>query len=186
MGRTAKNLVGLKFKKLLVLKRISSNRNGSVTWECICDCGNKTIYSTSHLTRSKSPVVSCGCFRKASGNQHKDFKGHGEIPKRWWYSRIERELKCSKKRKSLESSLTIEQAWDLFLKQNKKCSLSGLELIISNNTQINTASIDRIDSSIGYVIDNIQWVHKHINFMKRTYSQEHFISMCKKVAANFE
>jgi hypothetical protein len=57
-------------------------------------------------------------------------------------------------------------------------------LIISNSGSTGTASLDRIDSSKGYEEGNIQWVHKHINFMKRTYSQEYFIDMCKKVADN--
>lgn len=48
--------------------------------------------------------------------------------------------------------------------------------------EYNTASLDRIDSSKPYIIDNIQWVHKDINFMKRTYSHDYFIKLCKLVA----
>ena len=79
--------------------------------------------------------------------------------------------------------ISIEYAWELFLKQNKRCSLSGQILTIGTN-RYNTASIDRIDSSKGYVEENIQWVHKDINFMKRTYSQEYFIKMCNLVSNN--
>jgi len=46
------------------------------------------------------------------------------------------------------------------------------------------ASLDRIDSSIGYVNDNVQWVHKDINMMKRIYTQEYFIYLCKLVSEN--
>ena len=46
----------------------------------------------------------------------------------------------------------------------------------------NTASLDRIDSSKGYVEGNVQWVHKMINMSKQQYSQEEFIDMCKAVA----
>ena len=46
------------------------------------------------------------------------------------------------------------------------------------------ASLDRIDNDGNYTIDNIQWVHKDVNFMKRTYNQEYFIDMCSKIAAN--
>jgi hypothetical protein len=63
------------------------------------------------------------------------------------------------------------------------CSLSGQPLTIGMN-RYNTASIDRIDSSKGYIEGNIQWVHKDINFMKRTYSQEYFVQMCKLVSNN--
>lgn len=47
-----------------------------------------------------------------------------------------------------------------------------------------TASLDRIDSSSGYGLENIQWLHKDINIMKNVHSQDYFLSLCKKVAAN--
>jgi len=49
---------------------------------------------------------------------------------------------------------------------------------------IRTASLDRIDSSKGYVKGNLQWVHKDINMMKNHYNQKYFIEICKKVATN--
>ncbi len=47
-----------------------------------------------------------------------------------------------------------------------------------------TASLDRIDSSRGYTLDNIQWVHKDLNKMKTNYPNDYFIKMCKYVANN--
>ena len=46
-----------------------------------------------------------------------------------------------------------------------------------------TASLDRIDSSRGYVPENVQWVHKVINRMKGTLSDDEFKSWCRTVAA---
>jgi hypothetical protein len=90
-------------------------------------------------------------------------------------------------RRSLAFEITKEQAWDLLVKQNFKCALTGLDIVTAtsceeyyNGTQ--TASIDRIDSDKHYTLDNIQWVHKEINIMKREYSQEKFIEYCKLVA----
>ena len=37
-----------------------------------------------------------------------------------------------------------------------------------------TASLDRIDSTKGYVRGNIQWVHKDINWFKRDYPKISF------------
>jgi hypothetical protein len=78
--------------------------------------------------------------------------------------------------------ISIEYAWNLFIYQDKTCKLSGLPISIGNKPCSNTASIDRIDSSLGYIEGNIQWIHKHVNFMKRTYSNEYFIEMCTKIA----
>jgi len=68
----------------------------------------------------------------------------------------------------------------LFIKQNKLCSLSGLLLESTYNNM--TMSLDRIDNNKGYIEENVQWVHKDINMMKRIYSQDYFIYMCKLVA----
>ena len=49
-----------------------------------------------------------------------------------------------------------------------------------------TASLDRIDSLKGYTEDNVQWVHKHINFMKGSLSENKFIEYCKLIVKNNE
>ena len=45
-----------------------------------------------------------------------------------------------------------------------------------------TASLDRIDSSKGYIEGNIQWVHKDINRMKGDSSDNDFIKLCKIIS----
>lgn len=84
--------------------------------------------------------------------------------------------------------LTIEYLYNLLLKQNKKCALTGLDIDLtelrkSSNVafEFMTASIDRIDSTIGYEPGNIQWVHKDVNIMKNRFSEEHFKNMCQLV-----
>jgi hypothetical protein len=178
-----KDLTGKQFNNLKVLKRAGSNRQGSSTWVCECVCGNEKVYSSDHLTRKKSPVKSCGCLAHKTGARHSQWKGCGEISGNWFYSHVLRERK-QKARTRVPVEITVEDAWELFLKQDRKCALSGVLIEINNQHFHNTASIDRIDSSKGYVKGNIQWVHKHINFMKRTYSQDYFIEMCKKVSEN--
>ena len=42
-------------------------------------------------------------------------------------------------------------------------------------------SVDRIDSSKGYIIDNIRWIHKDINVMKNSFSDEYFTYLCKLI-----
>lgn len=59
--RDAKNLIGLRFGKLTVLKRCES-RNRRSMWLCKCDCGNEVELSRNHL--STGNTKSCGCLRK--------------------------------------------------------------------------------------------------------------------------
>lgn len=176
-----KNLENQRHGKWLVLRRIQSSRSGATIYECRCDCGTiKQVYST-HLIRGKSRGCQTCSIRR--GSKHHQWKGIGTLSGNFWDS-IKRSADGSKgKRKSLQLDFTIEDAWDLFCQQNKSCALTGLKLTMPNPPSIKgTASLDRIDSGKGYLLDNVQWVHKDINMMKRTYSQEYFIEMCKAVA----
>ena len=47
-----------------------------------------------------------------------------------------------------------------------------------------TASLDRKDSSLGYTLDNIQWVHRTVNKIKLDLQQDEFVEWCKRVAAH--
>jgi len=156
-------------------------------WKCKCKCGGEKIVSYNALV--KGAVKSCGCeWQRTRGyrgnhplNEHYLFTGCGDMPGTY-YSCVKRTAKL----RGLEFSVSKEYLWDLFLKQNRKCALSGLEMKFRRNQHIadGTASLDRIDSGKGYVDDNVQWVHQNINFMKRSLSNEQFISICKKVALN--
>lgn len=175
------NLINEKFGKLTVVKEIKGSRDGSKLWLCQCECGNTKQITTRHLNRKNNNIKSCGCLKNISGKEHRQWTGEGEISGDWWSTHVSREFK-QRKRTPVSITVTLKEAWDLFLKQDKKCALTGIQLRFSKTGADNSASLDRIDSSMGYDIDNIQWVHKHVNFMKRNYSQEYFIDMCTKIA----
>lgn len=84
-------------------------------------------------------------------------------------------------------NLTMEYLWNLYIAQDKKCALSKVEIKLfkdfkkKKNLRLNTASLDRIDSTKDYEVGNVQWVHKDINKMKSTFKQENFIELCKNV-----
>ena len=166
-----------KFGKLVVLGEHSKTRNGHIRYECMCECGNKVNILGTHLRQGNTK--SCGCL-SPKGSDRVQWTGVGEISGDFWYNHI----RGSKGRKQIELTITKEYVWDLFIKQNRKCSLSGIDLRfpIKHKDKTYTASLDRIDSSKGYIEGNVQWVHKDINMMKRIYTQEHFIKMCKLVA----
>jgi hypothetical protein len=91
------------------------------------------------------------------------------------------------KKKKLEVLISIEDAWALFLKQGRRCALTGLPLVMSPKTMqagASTASLDRIESTRGYVPGNVQWVHAVINDMKSNFSQDEFTHWCKLVASH--
>lgn len=175
------DLKGKKLNKLTVLYKESANRSGSIMWRCVCECGNEKSLSNDHLTRKTNPVKSCGCYREnQKGPNHRQWQGAGKISGSWWSSHI---LRAGSKRKNkIEINIDINYGWELFLKQEERCALSNLPLKFGLTAQNNTASLDRIDSQSGYIIGNVQWVHKHVNFMKGIYSQDYFIKICNLIS----
>lgn len=80
--------------------------------------------------------------------------------------------------------VTLQDLLDKWKEQKGICVYSGvpLRLVEKDSGWINsTASLDRIDSDIGYIKGNIQWVHKRINIMKSDMSHGEFQLWCKLV-----
>ncbi|MDL2325331.1 hypothetical protein LJC61_09375 [Ruminococcaceae bacterium OttesenSCG-928-A16] len=61
---SAIDLTGQRFGNLTVIKRSDEKKGTSVLWECICDCGNATLASTSKLRSGDR--TSCGCKRRVA------------------------------------------------------------------------------------------------------------------------
>ncbi len=139
-------------------------------------CDHKSIYNYINLYRLERYYNPEGHAKKK--NDHPRWKGYEEISATYWNN----VLNGARNRK-IKIEITIQDAWQLFLKQNKKCALTGQEIGFEA-CKSNTASLDRIDSKIGYVKGNLQWVHRDINFAKQSLSNEEFINLCKLVAEN--
>ena len=91
------------------------------------------------------------------------------------------------KKRNHKFSISIQYAWNLFLKQKRKCALTGMDLVFGKSMKevesgATTASLDRIDNKLGYIKGNVHWVHKDINFMKQGFDLNYFIEMCSMVA----
>lgn len=169
-----KNLINQKFDKWEVVEFYGYvNRNAF--WLCKCKCGLvkpvKAQYLLSHTSK--------GC--SACGNPRANIK---DIPPKIWNYIVKRAA-----RKNYKFEVSKEFAYELFLKQNRKCALTGVELYIPVNAseyleRKGTASLDRIDSSKGYLPNNIQWIHKDVNRMKNIFPQDYFIQICNLIAKN--
>ena len=55
------SLIGQRFGKLVVIKRVENNSFNHVCYECQCDCGGKTIVDASNLRQGITN--SCGCIK---------------------------------------------------------------------------------------------------------------------------
>jgi hypothetical protein len=88
------------------------------------------------------------------------------------------------KRKS--TCLSVDQLQEIWTKQNGQCALTGWNMTMTlGQGNINTnASIDRIDSTKGYVEDNVQFVCRAVNVFKSNATEELLYNMCEAIIKN--
>lgn len=175
-----KDLSGQQFGRWTVIRRTESTRSGHTRFECLCECGVRKNVLSTHLLQGVSKH--CGCI-VLKGPTHPQWKGCGEISGDFWDS-IKRGAEGRKGRRfPVAMELTIEEAWDLYLRQDRRCALTDTPLSMGRrHNDKRTASLDRIDNSRGYSIDNVQWLHKDVNRMKGMFDQKYFVHMCSLIA----
>lgn len=83
----------------------------------------------------------------------------------------------SARSRGIEWNLSIDEMYEVY---NGYCNMTGWEISINYLKQ--TASLDRIDNNKGYIVGNIQWVHKMVNMCKNKYDNVDFVKMCKAIA----
>lgn len=143
---------------------------GFKIYKCKCTkCGNIQCVRKDQLVRKAKKCDNCKIIAKV-----KPFKksNRSNNPFQTKVNRVIDEAAL----RSISVYFTADDLKNLYEKQNKRCALSGDFL-----PDIRKASIDRIDSSKPYTLDNIQIVTKEINLAKHVQSQQDFINMCKKV-----
>lgn len=166
------NLIGQKRNKLTILEK-TNNVGKKTAWIAQCECGNKTVVRTQDLlSTNRRRKVSCGCENFRSGENSAIWKGVGGLSSTY-FSRS----KQSAKVRNIQFSISIEDAVNKYKQQEGVCILSGQKIELNID-----ASLDRIDSDKGYLVDNIQWVHKDINRIKSDIKQKYFIEICKLIA----
>ena len=81
-------------------------------------------------------------------------------------------------------SLTLEYLVDLFIEQRGKCAISkGYFCLMKRNDRM--FSLDRKDSSKGYVPGNVWWVWTRINIMKGSMTMNELADMSRILHLSF-
>lgn len=178
------DITGKKYRNMVVLgKTEKTTRRGRGIWSCRCDTCETVLDLPAHAVRQGRYECECEpqVYRVKRTNK---VRFCGLMP-----LYFVTKMKGEAEKRNLEFTLTPEIMWEVFQQQDGKCVLSGIELSFVKEGQTSrqndsTASLDRIDSTKGYVAGNVQWVHKHINFMKQAFPDEYFIGMCRTVTLN--
>lgn len=182
-----KDITNLKVGWLTVIRPLEERGpRGDVYWLVRCRCGREIKRYTSSLLkkprRANQSPRSCGCNKTRNRVYTSkygcagDLSGHrfGCLTTQAWH-------------RGHVFTVTIEELWDIFVAQKKRCALTDIALAITKKVLRageTIASLDRIESDVGYVTGNVQWVHPTINFMKHAMPQENFVEWCCLVAQN--
>lgn len=174
---TVYSYLGQTFGMLTPIKLIKRDKHGHMVFECQCQCGN--LLSVTGYSLKTNNTQSCGCTSRKRGKNHNNWQGYEDIP-----STTISSLKKGALNRDLAWGISAKDMWNQYIKQHKRCSLTNLPIYFAETRKkytLQTASLDRIDSKQGYLVSNIQWVHKNINKMKQNLSQIDFIEFCRYV-----
>lgn len=145
-------------------------------WYSVCRCGNFLISKARNVRRGHTK--SCGCLKlsiiKSLGRAKR--KGDG------WPSQINaiiREATRGKYRKKMEFALSYDQVKHIV---QQDCAYCGAEPAMANNHNVvKRNGIDRLDSAVGYTLENCVPCCAMCNFMKHTYSVDDFLQKVTQI-----
>lgn len=105
-------------------------------------------------------------------NKEKRRKCDADYHRRYFQTRRGKyqDYKNTAKKRGIEFKLTEEE---FLLFWQKPCRYCGSEMI--------TIGLDRVDSDMGYIIDNIVPCCRTCNWMKKNIPKEIFIEHCRKI-----
>ena len=171
----------MKYNQLTVLEEFSHKSRRMFRVQC--DCGKIELKRKDWVISGRA--ISCkSCASKRTAAKYplpirrtgfRDLSGTHYLA-----------LKSGAIRRGLAFEVSAEYLHKLWISQDCVCALTGIPIYLKNSLknnnvdwESNTASPDRIDSSIGYVEGNIQWVHKRINRLKNNFSLEELLFWSK-------
>lgn len=173
------NYAGEKIGKWTVLNEgqyIPTKTGGRYKWLCQCDCGaQKYVGTTSLLYGRTLQCIACSNSDKNKAKElNSNWKGYGSIP-----GEVLQKIRQNAIRRSREIpvEITCEYLDNLWKQQEGRCAYTGRYLTI-----LQDASVDRIDSTQGYIEGNVEWVHKDVNKAKMALTKSEFLKMVGEIA----
>ena len=172
------DLTGKRFGKLVVIKKSKRplNVKRGTYWECQCDCGN--IKNIDGRSLRRKSTKSCGCLVKETASKLYSLP-NGEAA----FNRLFNRYKNTSKKRNFIFALSKEK-FKLITEQN--CFYCGnkpknISKNIYGKGNIIYNGIDRVDSSKGYIENNIVTCCEKCNQAKSNMSQQEFLSWVERV-----
>jgi hypothetical protein len=165
-GNPIKDLTGKQFNSFIVLN-FAFVKNRHSYWNCQCVCGIIKTLMSNNIGRTKS----CGC-------QH--FLTHKEAIVSAVYS----DYKNRSHKKKIEFSISKQQFENLLFRNCYYCNIEPSNFKTTRYHSHVYGGIDRIDSNLGYFLENIRPCCVICNTMKMDLSENNFFDQIKKIYKN--
>ena len=157
-------------------------------------CNTEKTFSEYHKDNTKRDGHTSYCIicAKESARSHysqnntrsrisKNNYTHYDETQKQILSRLKNLTTKARLRTKWDHNIDFEYLYELWVKQEGRCAYSGLPLSLEAN-QLETLSLDRINSKIGYQKGNVQLVCSMVNRMKQEFCESDFIRMCHLIA----
>lgn len=180
----ARDLTGQRFGNLVALSHFSARRTAGsgtvVKWRVRCDCGNARDVVSQALTKGRTKTCfqkECPFYRAArSKMQGKD------------YVSGQQHVYVTYRRKCLASgrpfALTREEFWTLIGDDCFYCGSPPMNISKRGprkEDEYRYNGVDRVDSSKGYVLENVRTACWICNRMKNTLTDQQFVEHIRKL-----
>lgn len=195
-GNKILDITNKKWNKLTAIKPVEKPKHLKALkqfWLFRCDCGNEKILDPNDVSKKERNIKSCGCLKQIKNKKTKpkffEETSLDDISDNY-IKHLKENSEKSKNRKTrnITFNLTKKQLWEVWERQKGICPYTKEKLLVCFNTTTHyksiTASLDRVDSSKNYTIDNIEWVHKTVNKMKNNLTRKEFIKFCILISKN--
>ena len=166
-----------KCKRKLPLEMFNKRGRNSLILNCYCKLCQPLVYKSWRLKNLDKEKIRKKLYRQINENKLRDKQK--EYMTRW-VARLKSRFVCwrkSARQRGISFDLTLEQLKSMPL----FCHYTGNELVLESNN-LNTISLDRLDSSKGYTPNNVVFCCSFVNLMKHELSYDDFIGCCKLIA----
>lgn len=126
-GQNKINLVGKVFGGLTVIKEADPSTRGLANWLCKCECGNTIITSGYYLRQGRKKSCGCRNYRKY-GKENPKWSGYKDLSGSYWHR-----VQNGAANRNISLEISIEDAWQQYIKQDKKCALTGLSITMCDS-----------------------------------------------------